>query len=112
MDDGNGGQIVTASKDTETRESSPTTGSYLLRVVLIVEVPFYREGLQRLLLQDGTITVVGAVCGDEAVVTVAREKPALVLLDISPSGARRWLDQLREIEQPPRVVALAVDESR
>jgi DNA-binding NarL/FixJ family response regulator len=103
---------VTAIKDAETRQSPSTKESYLLRVLLIVDVPFYREGLQRLLSQDGAIAVIGAVCGDDAVAAVAREKPALVLLDISPPGARQWLERLRQLEQPPRVVALAVEESR
>jgi len=85
---------------------------FLLRVLLIIEVPFYRDGLERLLSQDGAITVIGAVCGDEAVATAEREKPGLVLLDISASSARRWLAELRALSQPPRIVALAVDETR
>ncbi len=84
----------------------------MLRVLLIIEVPFYREGLKRLLSQDGGITVIGGVCGHEAVAAVIRENPALVLLDISPPAARHWLDRLRELETPPPVVALAVEESR
>ena len=84
----------------------------MLRVLLIIEVPFYREGLKRLLSQDGGITVIGEVCGHEAVEAVIRENPALVLLDISPPAARHWLELLRELESPPPVVALAVEESR
>ena len=84
----------------------------MLRVLLIIEVPFYREGLKRLLLQDGEIAVIGEVCGREAVAAVIRENPTLVLLDISPPSARHWLAQLRELEAPPPVVALAVEESR
>ena len=80
--------------------------------MLIVEVPFYREGLQRLLAQDGGISVSGVVHGEAAAEAVAREKPELVLLDISPPGARRCLDQLRNLPQPPGVVALAVEETR
>ena len=84
----------------------------MLRVLLVIEVPFYREGLKRLLSQDGGITVIGGVWGHEAVEAVIRENPALVLLDISPPAARHWLDRLRELESPPPVVALAVEESR
>ena len=84
----------------------------MLRVLLVIEVPFYREGLKRLLSQDGGITVIGGVWGQEAVETVIRENPALVLLDISPPAARQWLERLRELESPPPVVALAVEESR
>jgi two-component system, NarL family, nitrate/nitrite response regulator NarL len=85
---------------------------YLLRVLLIVDVPFYREGLQRLIAQDGGVVVVGAVRGDEALAAVSNQQPTLVLLDISPPAARAWLDQLRSLPQPPRVVVLAVDETR
>ena len=84
---------------------------YLLRVLLIVEVPFYREGLQRLLSQDGAISVMGAAFGDEAIAVVEREKPTLVLLDISPPEARRWLDRIRAVDEPPAVVALSVEET-
>jgi DNA-binding NarL/FixJ family response regulator len=85
---------------------------YLLRVLLVVDVPFYREGLQRLLAQDDAIEVVGAVTTDEARCAAMRDAPSLVLLDISPPGARQCLERLREVSPPPRVVALAVDEAR
>jgi len=85
---------------------------YLLRVLLVVDVPFYREGLQRLLTQDDAIEVVGAVTIDEARCAAVRDAPLLVLLDISPPGARQCLEGMRELSPPPRVVALAVDETR
>src|SRR3954470_11757456 len=85
---------------------------YLLRVLLVVDVPFYREGLQRLLTQDDAIEVVGAVSTDEARFAAMRDAPSLVLLDISPPGARQCLERMRELSPPPRVVALAVDEAR
>ena len=84
----------------------------VLRVLLIVDVPFYREGLQRLLTQDDAIEVVGAVTTDEARCAAMRDAPPLVLLDISPPGARQCLERMRELSPPPRVVALAVDETR
>jgi two-component system nitrate/nitrite response regulator NarL len=88
------------------------TGTYLLRVLLIIDVPFYREGLQRLLLQDGAFSVTGAVCGEDALAAATREKPALVLLDISALSARRWLEELRALDEPPAVVALSVEEKQ
>jgi DNA-binding NarL/FixJ family response regulator len=84
----------------------------VLRVLLIVDVPFYREGLQRLLTQDDAIEVVGAVTTDEAQCAAIRDAPSLVLLDISSPGARECLESMRELSPPPRVVALAVDETR
>jgi DNA-binding NarL/FixJ family response regulator len=68
--------------------------------------------LQRLLLQDGAFSVTDAVCGEDALAAAMREKPALVLLDISAPGARRRLDELRALDEPPAVVALSVEEKR
>ena len=81
------------------------------RVLLIVDVPFYRDGLQRLLSQDEAFMVVGAVSSEEAVAAATRENPALVLLDISPPDARRRLQQLLALSPAPRVVAMAVEET-
>jgi len=80
-------------------------------VLLIVDVPFYRDGLQRLLSQDEAFMVVGAVSSEEAVAAATRENPALVLLDISPPDARRRLQQLLALSPAPRVVAMAVEET-
>ena len=67
------------------------------RVLLIVDVPFYRDGLQRLLSQDEAFMVVGAVSSEEAVAAATRENPALVLFDISPPDARRRLQPERDL---------------
>jgi len=80
----------------------------MIRVLLVIDVPFYRDGLHRLLAQDGEITVVAAVSRSEAVASVGLEHPDLVLLDIGARGARECLSELRELAQAPRVVALAV----
>jgi len=58
------------------------------------------------------MSVIGAVHGEEALAAVEREQPSLVLLDISPPEARRWLGQLRGLAHPPLIVAPAVDETR
>lgn len=91
--------------------SNTTTRTHLLRVLLVVDVPFYREGLQLLLAQEDAIEVVGAVTTDEAGSAAMHDAPSLVLLDISPPGARQCLERMRELSPPPRVVALAVDET-
>lgn len=83
----------------------------MIRVLLVVDVPFYRDGLYRLLSQDADIAVIGAVAGGDAVATARREQPDLVLLDISSPGARTWIAQVCNLSQPPRVVALAVDDA-
>ena len=58
------------------------------------------------------MSVIGAVHGEEALAAVEREQPSLVLLDISPPEARRWLGQLRGLAHPPLIVALAIEETR
>ena len=83
----------------------------MLRVLLIIEVPFYREGLQHLLAQDDAINVVGAVSLCDARQAAMRDLPSIVLLDVSPPDARRCLETMRELSPPPPVVALAVDET-
>jgi two-component system, NarL family, nitrate/nitrite response regulator NarL len=83
-----------------------------LNVLLAIEVPFYREGLQQLLSRTVEINVVDAVPGEHVVAAVVSTAASLVLLDISPPNAHRWLKQMRSLERPPRVVALAVDDNR
>ena len=81
-----------------------------MRMLLVIDVPFYRDGLQKLLSQDGDVVMVGAVAGSDALTAVAQYSPDLVLLDINATHARETLRQLRAFAHAPRVVALAVDE--
>jgi two-component system, NarL family, nitrate/nitrite response regulator NarL len=84
----------------------------MIRVLVVVDIPFYREGLQELLSRSGEIEVVGAVSAAEEVENAARTStPHVVLLDIGASDAGIVLDQLLRLPDAPRVVALAVAET-
>jgi DNA-binding NarL/FixJ family response regulator len=82
----------------------------IMRMLLVIDVPFYRDGLQKLLSQDDDVVVVGAVAGSDALSAVAQYIPDLVLLDTNATHARETLRELHSFAPAPRVVALAVDE--
>ena len=84
----------------------------MIRAALVIDIPFYREGLAALLGQSADVTVVGSSSGDEDVAAlVTLESPDVVLLDIGAACARETLGALRGLATPPRVVALALSET-
>lgn len=84
----------------------------MIRVLIVVEIPFYREGLQELLGKADDIEVVGAVSGADATEAAARScVPNVVLLDIGAPDADSVLDRLRLLAIAPKIVALAVAET-
>jgi two-component system, NarL family, nitrate/nitrite response regulator NarL len=84
----------------------------VIRAALVIDIPFYREGLAALLSQSADVTVVGSPAGDEEVAAlVTRESPDVVLLDIGAAGAHETLATLRVLATPPRIVALALSET-
>lgn len=84
----------------------------MIRAALVIDVPFYREGLATLLTQSADVTVVASLAGDDEVAAcIARECPDVVLLDISGAHARAMLAALRALSPPPRIVALALQET-
>lgn len=84
----------------------------MIRVLLVVDVLFYREGLEQLLARSGEVEVLGAVSGaDDAEFLARRSPPEVVLLDIGAQDATDTLARVRRIEPRPRVVALAVSET-
>jgi two-component system nitrate/nitrite response regulator NarL len=84
----------------------------LIRVLVVADVPFYREGLQELLARSGSIEVVGAVSGAEQVESAARlAAPHVVLLDIGAMEVDVVLDRLLRMPNAPKIVALAVAET-
>jgi len=84
----------------------------LIRVVVVDDHPLYREGVARTLMESGRIAVVGeGASGHEAPALVARERPDVVLLDISmPGGGLGALKQIMADEDPPRCAMLTVSE--
>lgn len=84
----------------------------MIRVLVVVDIPFYREGLQELLARSGVIEVVGAVSGADEAENAARTSiPHVVLLDIDAPEVDALLNRLLRMPNAPRIVALAVKET-
>jgi DNA-binding NarL/FixJ family response regulator len=84
----------------------------MIRAALVIDVPFYREGLETLLTQSADVTVVASLAGaDEVATCIARESPDVVLLDISGAQTHTILAALRALSPPPPIVALALQET-
>ena len=85
-----------------------------IRIVLADDHPIYRDGLARSLRDDAGIEVVGqASDGIEACEVVLRERPDVVLLDISmpKGGGIAALARIMQMEAPPRVAMLTASEA-
>src|SRR5687767_5892411 len=83
----------------------------MLRILLVVDVVYSRDGLVGLLRTSPEVTVVGAVSNCD--VTAAIETlglPDLVLLDNSAPAARATLSMLLARTPAPKVVALTADD--
>ena len=88
--------------------------SDVIRVVLADDHPIYRDGLARSLNDDPGLEVVGeASDGAEAAEVVLRERPDVVLLDISmpKGGGIAALSRIMQMEAPPRVAMLTASEA-
>jgi DNA-binding NarL/FixJ family response regulator len=84
----------------------------MIRALIVVDIPFYREGLQDLLAKSGEIDVVGAVSGAAEAEEIARSSlPQVVLIDIGGPDVGNVLERLLKLPGAPRVVALAVAET-
>ena len=87
--------------------------SDVIRLVLADDHPIYRDGLVRSLADAGGIEIVGvARDGEDAAATVARERPDVVLLDISmpKGGGIGALARIMQMETPPKVAMLTASE--
>jgi DNA-binding NarL/FixJ family response regulator len=83
-----------------------------IRIVVADDHPLYREGVARTLAESGRFAVVGeAATGAEAEALALRERPDLLLLDISmPGGGLATLRRVMAGEAPPRCAMLTVSE--
>lgn len=87
--------------------------SDVIRLVLADDHPIYRDGLVRSLADAGGIEIVGvAKDGEDAAAAVARERPDVVLLDISmpKGGGIGALARIMQMDTPPRVAMLTASE--
>ena len=88
--------------------------SDVIRIVLADDHPIYRDGLARSLNDDPGLEVVGeASDGAEAAEVVLRERPDVVLLDISmpKGGGIAALSRIMQMQAPPRVAMLTASEA-
>ncbi len=88
--------------------------SDMIRIVLADDHPIYRDGLARSLADAGDIEIVGqASDGEQAAEVVLRERPDVVLLDISmpKGGGIGALTKIMQMDLPPRVAMLTASEA-
>lgn len=84
----------------------------MIRALLVVEVPFYREGLAELLNNSGEVQVVAsASAAQPAEALAASERPDVVLIDVTLADSTAAVQRIRALPCPPKFVALAVNET-
>jgi len=84
----------------------------MIRTLLVVEVPFYREGLAELLNKSGEVRVVGAANDAQSAERLARtEHPDVVLLDVGMADGAEAIQRMRALPSAPKLVALALHET-
>jgi len=86
----------------------------VIRVVLVDDQTLVRQGIRSLLQLAGDIAIAGeAGDGDEALATIAREQPDVVLLDVR-MPKKNGLDVLRELKtrdlRPPVILLTTFDD--
>lgn len=85
-----------------------------IRVLVADDHPLYREGVARILAEDGGFDIVGQAADAQGAVDIAaRERPDVVLLDMSMTGGDGLtaLPVILALEPPPKVAMLTVSES-
>ena len=81
----------------------------MIRVVLVDDEALVRSGLRLILEATGTISVVGeARDGQEAIASVRRHRPEVVLMDVRMPGmdGLTALAHLQQLPEPPEVIML------
>ena len=78
----------------------------MVRALIVIDIPFYRQGLQELLAKSGEVVVVGATSDAEETERIVRlELPDVVLLDVGGRESLEALRRTRRVEPAPRIVA-------
>jgi DNA-binding NarL/FixJ family response regulator len=84
----------------------------MIRTMVVIDVPFYREGLAELLNKSGAVRVVAAANDAELAERFARtERPEVALVDVGMADCIEAVERMRALPEPPKFVALAVNET-
>jgi DNA-binding NarL/FixJ family response regulator len=84
----------------------------MIPILVVVEVPFYRQGLAELLNKSGEVQVVATAHDADSAERMARaHDPAIVLVDVGLADAARAIEAIRMLPSAPKFVALAVSET-
>jgi two-component system nitrate/nitrite response regulator NarL len=87
-------------------------GREMLSVLIVVDIPLYREGLARALAQGSRVSVVStAANAQEAINRIAETQPDVVLLDVAATDGLVALRSIVEATPEAKVVALALPET-
>jgi len=86
--------------------------SRMIRALLVVDVPFYRQGLAESLNRSTDVRVVASANSAESAERLARtELPEVVLIDVGLADGAETVRRLRALPSVPKFVALAVTET-
>jgi DNA-binding NarL/FixJ family response regulator len=86
-------------------------GSATVRLLIVIEVRLYREGLAATLRDHPRLTIVGTADGRAAAVEVVRQQtPDLVIIDVALPESLDLMRDLRAQTPATRIVAFAVHE--
>jgi two-component system nitrate/nitrite response regulator NarL len=84
----------------------------MIRVLIVADVRFYRDGLAETIPRDGRLCVIGTAAGrDEALERAAALRPDIVLLDTATPGALALTREVAERMPATKVVAIALAET-
>jgi len=82
------------------------------RILVVVGVRLYREGIATVLRDEPRVELVGTVgSAGEALPAIASAEPDVVLLDMSVPGAASLAVKIAKISGRPHAVALGIDET-
>ena len=84
----------------------------MIQIVVVADIPLYREGLVRALGQEGPTRVVGAAAKlKEALSLISDLRPDVVLVDVAMREGLGTLRAIVEVAPEAKTVALAVREA-
>lgn len=84
----------------------------VIRILVVAEIRFYREGLADILARTPRLTVVGAVSTVEAAIERATElRPDVIIIDSATPGSSIAVTALVQLDPHWKVVVMAVGET-